>query len=63
MAPNTATVVYEAHHHGFRLTVTGGGEHKYQIAHKDSLSDTEVATILRAQNVAPTDVTILPAQA
>lgn len=53
----TATAVYEAHHHGFRVTLRGPGG--YQIAHEVGLTDRAVAEIARTWGAT---VTVLPAQ-
>lgn len=55
----TAQVVFEQHHHGFRLTIRRGGT---QLWFGDSLTADEVAARCKRYGCVPADVTVLPAQ-
>jgi hypothetical protein len=61
----TATMRWEEHHHGYRLTVRRGpeGQRGTQLWHGDSLSLPGVAEVLKAKNCPVENVEILADQA
>ena len=61
----TATMVYEQHHHGFRLTIRRGpeGQRGTQLWYGDSLTLEDAAARLKRYGCEAKNVNVLPAQA